>query len=169
MRGIFLFLPVVFLAACGTPPAPAPSPNRLVFALNDSVQASFPLTINDSAWVMSNGGEEIQLNQIASDTYHVPVFNGTLTLESGEAGYWTDSLRPKTESGAYRVPFTLTDAASTNGSQSMADFAAQLLRRTGFELQVSVDPRAFAARYLFDVAADLIERKPWVGIESQAG
>lgn len=120
MRGVFLFLPVVFLAACGTPPAPAPSPNRLVFALNDSVQASFPLTINDSAWVMSNGGEEIQLNQIASDTYHVPVFNGTLTLESGEAGYWTDSLRPETENGAYRVPFTLTDAASTSGSQTIA-------------------------------------------------
>lgn len=117
MRGFFLVLTVAFLAACGTR---EPSPNRLVFALNDSVQANFPLTINDSAWVVNNGGEAIQLNQTASNTYHVPVFNGTLTLASTSAGYWTDSLRPATENGAYRVPFTLTDAASTNSNQPIA-------------------------------------------------
>ena len=117
MRGFFLVLTVAFLAACGTH---EPSPNRLVFALNDSVQANFPIAISDSGWVVNNGGEAIQLDQTASDTYHVPVFNGTLTLASASAGFWTDSLRPETESGAYRVPFTLTDAASTNGSQSIA-------------------------------------------------
>ena len=116
MRGFFLFLTVAFLAACGTH---EPSPNRLVFALNDSVQADFPVAINDSGWVVNNGEEAIQLDQTASDTYHVPVFNGTLTLASASAGFWTDSLRPETESGAYRVPFTLTDAASTNGSQAI--------------------------------------------------
>lgn len=117
MRGFFLVLIVAFLAACGTH---EPSPNLLVFALNDSVQANFPIAISDSGWVVNNGGEAIQLDQIASDTYHVPVFNGTLTLASASAGFWTDSLRPETESGAYRVPFTLTDAASTIGSQAIA-------------------------------------------------
>lgn len=119
MRGVFLVLTVAFLAACGTFTSNAPSPNRLVFALNDSVQANFPVAISDSAWVVNNGGEAIQLNQTASNTYHVPVFNGTLTLASTSAGYWTDSLRPETENGAYRVPFTLTNAAPTNGSQAI--------------------------------------------------
>ena len=120
MRGFFLVLAVAFLAACGTTTSNAPSPNRLVFALNDSIQANFPIAISDSRWVVNNGGEAIQLDQTASDTYHVPVFNGTLTLASASAGFWTDSLRPETESGAYRVPFTLTDAASTTGSQAIA-------------------------------------------------
>ena len=117
MRGFFLVLTVAFLVACGTR---EPSPNRLVFALNDSVQANFPIAISDSGWVVNNGGEAIQLDQTASDTYHVPVFNGTLTLASASAGFWTDSLRPETESGAYHVPFTLTNAASTNSSQAIA-------------------------------------------------
>ena len=117
MRGFFLVLTVAFLVACGTR---EPSPNRLVFALNDSVQANFPIAISDSGWVVNNGGEAIQLDQVASDTYHVPVFNGTLTLASASAGFWTDSLRPETESGAYHVPFTLTNAASTNSSQAIA-------------------------------------------------
>ena len=117
MRGFFLVITVAFLAACGTH---EPSPNRLVFALNDSVQANFPIAISDSGWVVNNGVEAIQLDQTASDTYHIPVFNGTLTLASASAGFWTDSLRPETESGAYRVPFTLTDAASTNASQAIA-------------------------------------------------
>lgn len=117
MRGFFLVLTVALLATCGTPPSPAPSVNRLVFALNDSVQATFPIVISDSAWVVNNGGEAIQLNQTASDMYQVPVFNGTLTLASASAGYWTDSLRSETENGAYRVPFILTEATSTNGSQ----------------------------------------------------
>jgi thiol-disulfide isomerase/thioredoxin len=117
MRGFFLVLTVAFLAACGTH---EPSPNRLVFALNDSVQANFPIAISDSGWVVNNGGEAIQLDQVASDTYHVPVFNGTLTLESSSVGYWTDSLRPKTGNGAYRVPFTLTDATTTTAIQPIS-------------------------------------------------
>lgn len=120
MRGFFLVLAVALLATCGTPPAQAPSHERLVFVLNDSVQACFPLVVGDSAWIVSNGGEVIQLNQTTKDTYHVPVFNGTLTLVSASTGYWTDSLRPKTETGAYRVPFRLTEAAAITDSQPVA-------------------------------------------------
>jgi len=120
MREFFLILALALLAACGTPPAHVPTHERLVFVLNDSVQACFPFAAYDSLWVVSNGGEAIQLNQTAEDTYHVPVFNGTLTLASTTSGYWTDSLRPETETGAYRVPFTLTEATATTVSQPIA-------------------------------------------------
>jgi thiol-disulfide isomerase/thioredoxin len=113
MRGIFLLLSGAFLAACGTPPVQAPSHERLAFVLNDSIQAHFPLAVSDSVWVVRNGEEAIRLNQTTSETYHVPVFNGTLTLATASTGYWTDSLRPETANGAYRVPFTLTEAATT--------------------------------------------------------
>jgi thiol-disulfide isomerase/thioredoxin len=121
MRGAFLVLSIALLAACGARPEKAPSRyERLVFVLNDSIQACFPLSVSDSLWEVCNGGEAIQLNQTAEDTYHVPVFNGTLTLASTASGYWTDSLRPETETGAYRVPFTLTEATATTVSQPIA-------------------------------------------------
>lgn len=120
MRRFSLVLAVALLAACGTPSEQAQSPERLVFVLNDSIQACFPLTVSDSAWVVSNGGEAIQLNQTTEDTFNVPVFSGTLTLASASTGYWTDSLRPETETGAYRVPFRLTEATATNASEPIA-------------------------------------------------
>ncbi|MGB0196548.1 MAG: hypothetical protein ACPF84_08450, partial [Flavobacteriales bacterium] len=116
MRQTLLVLAAASLATCGTP-TQAPTYNQVVFALNDSIEAGFPVSISDSVWVIDNGGEAIQLNRISHKAFRVPVFNGSLTLNTENAGQWTDSLRPATENGAYQVPFTLRAAASSKASQ----------------------------------------------------
>ena len=62
---------------------------------------------------------ERPFNSTASATPHSEFlcFNGSLTLNTENAGQWTDSLRPATENGAYQVPFTLRAAASSTASQ----------------------------------------------------
>ena len=117
MRRTLLVLAVVLLAACGTPPTQVPTFNRLVFALNDSIEAGFLVSISDSAWVIDNGGEAIQLDRISQNAFQVPVFDGSLTLNTENTGQWTDSLRPATESRAYQVPFSLTESASPTPCQ----------------------------------------------------
>ena len=49
------------------------------------------------------------------------------------------------------------------------DLAAELRARTRFELEVGVDAAALAGRDLLDVAAHLVERKPGVRVEGEAG
>ena len=120
MRRTLLVLAAASLAACGTPPTQAPTYDRVVFALNDSIEAGFPVSISDSVWVIDNGGEAIQLNRIGHNAFRVPVFNGSLTLNTENAGQWTDSLRPATENGAYQVPFTLRETASPPASKPIA-------------------------------------------------
>ena len=116
MRITFVVLAVASLAACAAP-TQAPTFDRLVFALNDSVQAGFQVLIGDSVWVIDNGGEVIQLDRIGHNALRVPVFNGSLTLNTENTGQWTDSLRPATENSAYQVPFFLTESASATASQ----------------------------------------------------
>ncbi|MBO75098.1 MAG: hypothetical protein CMD33_07490 [Flavobacteriales bacterium] len=99
---------------------PVTSLDRLVFTLNDSVQASFPVSLSDTTWVVYNGVEAIPLDRLTNSTYKTPVFNGTLTLEDGRSGYWTDSLRPKTKSGSYRVPFELRTSSTSPPNISIA-------------------------------------------------
>ena len=111
MRRTLLVLAAASLAVCGPPPTQTPIFNRVVFALNDSIEAGFPVSISDSVWVIDNGGEAIQLNRISHTAFRVPVFNGSLTLNTENKGHWTDSLRPATENSAYQVPFALRAAA----------------------------------------------------------
>lgn len=117
MHRTLLALAAASLAACGTPPTQAPTYDRVVFALNDSIEAGFPVSVSDSMWVIDNGGEAIQLNRIGHNAFRVPVFNGSLTLNTENAGQWTDSLRPAIENKAYQVPFTLRETASPPASQ----------------------------------------------------
>ena len=120
MNKSFLVLAIGLFVACGEPPVPIASFDRLVFTLNDSIRASFPLSVSDTTWIVYNGVEAIQLDKITSSTYKTPVFNGTLTLGGARSGYWTDSLRPKTESGSYRVTFELNTASPPPPNVSIA-------------------------------------------------
>lgn len=120
MRRTLLVLAAASLAACGPPPTQTPIFNRMVFALNDSIEAGFPVSISDSMWVIDNGGEAIQLNRISHTAFRVPVFNGSLTLNTENKGHWTDSLRPAAENGAYQVPFALRADASSTASQPVS-------------------------------------------------
>ena len=118
MRRTFLVLAVASLAACAAP-TQAPTFDRLVFVLNDSIQAGFPVLIGDSVWVIDNGGEVIQLDRIGHNALRVPVFNGSLTLNTENTGRWTDSLRPATGNNSYQVPFFLKESASATASQTI--------------------------------------------------
>ena len=120
MRRALLVLAAASFAACGTSPTQAPTYDRVVFTLNDSIEAGFPVSISDAVWVIDNGGEAIQLNRIGHNAFRVPVFNGSLTLNTETAGQWTDSLRLAPENGAYQVPFTLRETASSPASQHIA-------------------------------------------------
>ena len=120
MRQTFLILVVASLAACGTPPTQTPTFDRVVFALNDSIEASFSVSISDSVWVIDNGGETIQIDRIGQNAFRVPVFNGSLTLNTENTGQWTDSLRLASENGAYQVPFTLRETTLPAASKPIA-------------------------------------------------
>lgn len=120
MRQTFLILAVAWLEACGTPPTQTPTFDRVVFALNDSIEASFSVSISDSVWVIDNGGETIQIDRIGHNAFRIPVFNGSLTLNTEDTGQWTDSLRPASENGAYQVPFTLRETTLPAASKPIA-------------------------------------------------
>ena len=120
MRQTFLILAVASLATCGTPPTQTPTFDRVVFALNDSIEASFSVSISDSVWVIDNGGETIQIDRIGHNAFRIPVFNGSLTLNTENTGQWTDSLRLASENGAYQVPFTLRETTLPAASKPIA-------------------------------------------------
>ena len=120
MRQTFLILAVAWLEACGTPPTQTPTFDRVVFALNDSIEASFSVSISDSVWVIDNGGETIQIDRIGHNAFRIPVFNGSLTLNTENTGKWTDSLRLASENGAYQVPFTLRETTLPAASKPIA-------------------------------------------------
>ena len=120
MRGVLLVVLVLALFACSTNKPNPPSFNHLVFLLNDSTHATFPVTILDTAWIIHNGGEDIQLDLLTNTTLKVPVFNGTLTLESEARGHWTDSLRPRSSDGSYRVSFKLAELPLTGAFTPIA-------------------------------------------------
>ena len=92
----------------------------MVFALNDSIEARFSVSISDSVWVIDNGGETIQVDRIGHNTFRVPVFNGSLTLNTENTGQWTDSLRLASENGVYQVPFTLRETTLPAASKPIA-------------------------------------------------
>lgn len=77
----------------------------LSFRLQDSVAANIEAVISADRWTLYNGKEAISLTAMDDQTYRVPVFNGTINLESETKGYWVDSLRPADENGPYRVDF----------------------------------------------------------------
>lgn len=79
----------------------------LSFQLQDSVTADIDVVVADDQWTVYNGVEAIELKASNTQTYHVPVFNGTIHLDSPTEGYWIDSLRPGSDIGPYRVDFQL--------------------------------------------------------------
>lgn len=79
----------------------------LSFQLQDSVFANIDVVVTENRWTVYNGREAIELQALGSQSYHVPVFNGTMNLETSTKGVWVDSLRPTTDGGPYRVGFEL--------------------------------------------------------------
>lgn len=104
MRTVALLLGwTVLLASCQNTETHSMKREVLSFVLNDSTRACVPLDVQEDVWEVQNGGEAIQLPQVASNRYHVPVFNGSIVMHSETEGVWIDSLRPENENGPYQV------------------------------------------------------------------
>lgn len=102
-RSALLMAGVVLLASCQNSATDSVKQEVLSFILNDSTRANIPLDAQGEAWTIRNGGEVIQLPQVTSAHYHVPVFNGSIVMRSESEGVWIDSLRPANENGSYQV------------------------------------------------------------------
>lgn len=85
-----------------SPPQNAPHEGALVFGLNDSTTASIPGTRSADALVLHNHLETLTLNATDPGCWTVPVFSGTICLDSTGHGLWTDILR--VADTAYTVP-----------------------------------------------------------------
>ena len=103
MNRCFCFI-AIGLASCGAPNGDHAPIQRIVFALNDTTEATFPIDTVGLNWELVNGGERMVLERVGDKVFSVPVFGGSWTLNSpSTVGFWTDSLR----SQEYRVDFNI--------------------------------------------------------------
>ena len=101
-------LGLVLFAACAEQEDP-PMDQEIVFILNDSTHANFPISQQNTGFVLQNGGEAMRLESVNDSTYVVPVFGGSWVLDTGgSTGVWTDSLR----SSDYHVDFQIQPQAT---------------------------------------------------------
>jgi thiol-disulfide isomerase/thioredoxin len=99
----FCFI-AIGLASCGAPNGDHAPIQRIVFALNDTTEATFPIDTVGLNWELVNGGERMVLERVGDRVFSVPVFGGSWTLGSpSTVGFWTDSLR----SQEYQVDFSI--------------------------------------------------------------
>lgn len=115
MRIGLLAAALLGLMACNQDPPSTAVQRVLSFQLQDSVTADIDVVVTDDHWTVYNGEEAIELRASGTQTYHVPVFNGTIHLDSPIEGYWIDSLRPGSDAGPYRVDFQLINSESKEG------------------------------------------------------
>lgn len=93
----------MLLLGCGAPTEEPVVHNlgTLIFHLSDSVDVRIPGELMSNGLVLQNGPERLALNS-DEGCYTVPVFDGTICLDSVGNGFWTDILRTGQE--PYRVP-----------------------------------------------------------------
>lgn len=101
----------LLIMACQSEPS-TDEKERLSFELNDSTKADFFVTRFPDYWVIENGGEELNITRISDQEWKVPVFNGSLIVETTQpqlTGFWVDSLRKQSDGAVYRVPFSVSN------------------------------------------------------------
>ena len=99
-----------------------PSSLEVVFELNDSVQARFPVQVNGLMFTLENGSELIRMPKVNEGIYRVPVFGGGWIFDESDdsnSGFWVDSLRPPRGGQHYRVDFMLNEAVRSESSDSI--------------------------------------------------
>lgn len=112
-------LVLIFSAGCGEVDGPVVIGDVLVFELNDSTSAVFPITVRDTCLFLQNGQEVMSLSRVQEGVYRVPVFGGAWVFDSNKknrAGFWVDSLRLNSN---YRVPLSIQSISDTNQSESL--------------------------------------------------
>ena len=93
----------LLLLGCGPPQKEPVAHNlgALIFHLSDSVDVRIPGEFIPNGLVLENGTERLVLNS-NDGCYTVPVFDGTICLDSVGNGFWTDILLTGPE--PYQVP-----------------------------------------------------------------
>lgn len=104
-----LVVPVVIFIGCET----EDTRTKYVASFGTTPPTEILVHRTESTWTICNGVERIALENLGSESYRIPVFNGTWTgAWQGEwwEGSWTDSLRGSN----YVVPLVLTPIPTTN-------------------------------------------------------
>lgn len=137
MNRCFCFI-AIGLASCGAPNGDHAPIQRIVFALNDTTEATFPIDTVGLNWELVNGGERMVLERVGDRVFSVPVFGGSWTLGSpSTVGFWTDSLR----SQEYQVDFSIgpsTDLKSE--SHPIGTWGARFGGEEGVTAQLILEP-----------------------------